>query len=31
VERGGGGEEVTDSQYGKGYGDSPNKIFFHIL
>ena len=31
VERGGGGEEVTDSQYDKGYGDGPNKIFFHIL
>jgi len=31
VERGGGGEEVTDSQYDKGYGNSPNIIFFHIL
>jgi hypothetical protein len=30
VERGGGGEEVTGSQYDKGYDDSPNIIFFHI-
>jgi len=30
VERGGGGEEVTDSQYDKGYDDSPNIVFFHI-
>jgi len=29
VERGGGGEEITDSQYDKGYGESSNIIFFH--
>jgi hypothetical protein len=31
VERGGGSEEVTDGQDDKGYDDSPNIIFFHIL
>jgi len=31
MERGDGGEEVTDSQYDNGYGDSPNKIFLHIF
>ncbi len=31
VELGGRRKEITDSQYDKSYGDSPNIIFFHIL